>query len=306
MKKRSLMKKLSALAFALVMACSLAAPAFADVMWEPMGNNFYERHREECEYVGRSYLANGKQGYVTLLEAPESASEVVNVPNGESLYVGQSWAAPDGTKWAVCEYAIPKGDDQGWDWKDGWTAMSGIALIYDWQCFQEDYESEFRPYDGSGDALDEVCLYSYPGGVYSETLKEDKGYQPFAEAFQNLYTDGEGRRWSFLGYYMGRRNAWACLDDPLNQDLGVGTPQTVFQVRGGEGPAPAPDQAEDNVEDNTKLDIILPSGKPTETQLVPPAEDVPPARTIPIWLLPAGLVVLVAAVTAVLAGRRKK
>jgi len=294
MKKLSMMKRLSALAFALVMACSLAAPAFADVMWEPFGNNFYERHHEECKYVGRSYLANGKQGYVTLLEDPQSASEVVNVPNGKRLYVGQSWTSSDGTRWAVCEYVVPR-DDESWDRKVGWTPMSEIALIYDWECFQEDHESEFKPYDGSGDALDAVCLYSYPGGVYSDTIMEDKEYEPFAQAFQHLYTDGEGRRWSFLSYYKGKLYSWACLDDPLNEDLGTGVPLTVFQVRGGEGPAPAPDQGEDHAEDNTKLDII-----------VPPAEDVPPARSIPVWLLPAGLVVLVAAVTAVLVGRRKK
>lgn len=277
--------RLSALILALAVACALAAPASADVLWEPM-NSFYDAHRDECEYEGRSYLANGAQGYVTILDAPGSAGQVYNVPNAESIFAGYRWTAADGTRWYACEYALPMAGGEGWDWKQGWAPASEIALIYDHLCFEEDHGDEFAEYDGSGDALKKVCLYSYPGGMLQNTLEEDQAYQPFAETFEKLYTDEQGRRWAFIGYYMGRQNAWACLDDPLNEDLGTGVPQTVFQVRGGEGPNPV--------------------GSPSVNQeLVPPAEDVPEAKTFPIWLLPSALVVAAAAVTAVLIGRRK-
>jgi len=257
----------------LLTVLALAAPARADIMWEPIRNSFYDAHRGECRYVDRSFLANGQNGYVTLREAPETAGEVYNIPNGERVYVGQSWTAADGAQWYACEYALLETD--GWDWRDGWAPAAELSLIYDHICFEEDHADEFEEYDGSGDALDKVCLYSYPSGVFQDTLEEDRDYQPFSEAFQHLYTDENGRRWTYVGYYMGRRNAWACLDDPLNEGLGADAYPAASAVRGTEDDAP-----------------------------VPPAENVPDAAAFPVWLLPAGLVVAAAVVTALLMRRR--
>lgn len=64
------------LPLAVLMALTLAMPAFADVMWEPYGNNFYEAHRDECQYENRTYLANGPEGYLTLRESLQSSAEV--------------------------------------------------------------------------------------------------------------------------------------------------------------------------------------------------------------------------------------
>lgn len=262
-------RNLSALMLCLLIALALAAPARADVMWEPIGDSFYDVHRDECSYVDRSYLANGQQGYVTLRKAPESAEEVSNVPNGGSVYVGYSWTASDGTRWYACEYALTQ--EEGWEWKNGWAPAAELSLIYDHICFEEDHKDEFKEYDGSGDALTKVCLYAYPGGPFQDTLEEHREYQPFSEAFQYLYTDEAGRRWSYVGYYMGRQNAWACLDDPMNEDLGPETTQAASAVR-GEG----------------------------DDGLVPAIEVVPEVRAVPTWLLPAGLVVAAAVVTAVI------
>ena len=46
-------KRFLALAAALTVALTMVLPASADVIWEPE-NNFYEAHREECEYNGRT------------------------------------------------------------------------------------------------------------------------------------------------------------------------------------------------------------------------------------------------------------
>ena len=267
--------KLSALLLALVMAAALAAPALADVMWEPYGNSFYESHRDECTYVSRGYLANGQEGYITLRSAPDSLVEVSNLANGERLYVGMTWQAKDGSEWAVGEYSVQNeaGDRT---WYTGWVPLSELALIYDYIAFEEDHGAEFQEYDGSGDKLTEVCLYSYPGGVYSYTLEENRDYQPFSEAFQHLYTDENGLHWTFVGYYMGRNNAWVCLDDPMNEKLGADTPRTVGQVRG------------------------------TGEEIAEPADSVPAAKTYMIWLIPAILVAAVAVVTAVLVRKKNK
>ena len=70
------------LPLAVLMALTLAMPAFADVMWEPYGNNFYEAHRDECQYENRTYLANGPEGYLTLRQRPQSSAEVIYRVNG--------------------------------------------------------------------------------------------------------------------------------------------------------------------------------------------------------------------------------
>jgi len=265
-------RKLFALTLTLLTVLALAVPAQADIVWEPIGNSFYDAHRDGCKFVDRTYLTNGPQGYVTLRKAPGAAEEVYSVPNGESVYVG--WSFPmNGAEWGAFEYGLPKGD--GWEWKSGWAPMTELALIYDSTAFAEDHEAEFREYDGSGDALTKVCLYSYPGGVLQDTLEESREYMPFSEAFQHLYTDENGHCWSYVGYYMGHRDAWACLDDSLNEGLGVDPYPTVSAVREtGNG------------------------------AIVPPAEHVPETAAFPVWLLPAGLVVAAAAVTAVLMRRR--
>ena len=61
-------KKILALFMAVLMALSLTATALADVVWEPR-NSFYETHHSQCTYLGRSYYANGPDGFVTLWDA---------------------------------------------------------------------------------------------------------------------------------------------------------------------------------------------------------------------------------------------
>ena len=63
------MRKLLICCCALALALSLAAPARADSLWEP-NNSFYERHADECQYLGRSFYANGAEGYITLWGRP--------------------------------------------------------------------------------------------------------------------------------------------------------------------------------------------------------------------------------------------
>lgn len=284
-------RKLTTMLLAVAMLFTLAVPAFADVMWEPYGNAFYENHRDEMDYMDRGYLANGQKGYVTILSAPDSLVEVLNLPNGTWFNVGMIWEDKDGTQWAVGYHNRQKGEE--WEFFQGWIPMSELALIYDDEAFAEDHSAEFAEYDGSGNHLTEACLYSYPGGLYSRVITEDEGYMPFDEAFTHLYTDENGLRWTYIGYYMGRTNCWICIDDPLNEELGIDGYRTVGQVRGSETLIPAADpEAEPSV-----------SADPEE--LIPPAENIPAAKTWVVWLIPAVLVVLVAVVTALILRKKR-
>lgn len=262
-------RKLLSLLMAAAVLLTMSLPAFADVIWEP-DNGFYERHREECTLVDRGYLANGPKGYVAVCTAPGSLTEVSNLANGERFHVSHVWKDKDGTEWAVGSF---RADDT---YQEGWAPLSELALIYDYEEFAADHGREFKEYDGSGDALTSVCLYSYPGGVFSHVLEESKEYMPFSETFQYLYTDGNGLRWTFVGYYMGHRDGWACIDDPMNENLGTETLLTAGQVR-GDSDAP-----------------------------VAPAEHIPAAKTFPLWLLPPVLVIVAAVVTALIIRNRNK
>lgn len=280
-------RKLLALLMAVLLLAAMTTPAFADIIWEPYGDSFYEKHRNECSYHDRSYLANGEKGYVTVRTAPDSLTEVVNVANGTVFFVVHVWTDKDGARWGV-------GYPAGMFDSEGWVKLSEMAMIYDYISFEEDHASEFKAYDGSGDDLQEACYYSYPGGVYIGNMKQGGGDYTFAEAFQNLYTDENGLRWTFVGYYYGHVDGWVCIDDPMNESLGVSTPLTVGQVRGGETLVPPAGE------------VSLPDTQEQKLELIPPAEDIPVAKTLPLWLIPVILVIVVAVVTAVIVRKRRK
>ena len=265
-------RKLTTILLTAAVLLTLIVPAFADVMWEPYGNTFYESHWDEMSYMNRGYLANGEKGYITVLTAPDSLVEVTNLPNGTYFNVGMTWEDKDGILWGVGYHYRYAGEVT--EHYEGWVPMSELALIYDDEAFSEDHSAEFAEYDGSGNHLTEVCLYSYPGGQYNFTVKESEDYMPFDEAFTHLYTDENGLRWTYIGYYMGRLNSWVCIDDPLNEKLGTDGYLTVGQVRENEEPIPA--------------------------------EAAPGAKTWVVWVIPAALVVLAAVTTALILRKKRK
>ena len=48
---------------------ALCTPARADVLWEPE-NDFYKKHADQCDYIGRQFYANGDEGFITLWMPP--------------------------------------------------------------------------------------------------------------------------------------------------------------------------------------------------------------------------------------------
>lgn len=220
------MKKLISLLFIVVAMLSLATPAAADSIWEPE-DGFYERHRGECTYENRRYELAGYDGSVTLWSAPHGTAQR-ELPNGGQGTVQFRWSG-DGVEWGYLYNVLD-------NWQDGgWVPMDDLALIYDSQQFLEDYASEILEGDPVPVEFNSAVLYGYPGGPVSGILKEDAAYMPFSDVFSTRYTDGDGHCWGYVGYYMGRRNGWACLDDPLNEQLDtniVAVEPSVAQLRG--------------------------------------------------------------------------
>lgn len=244
----------------LALAALSTLPASADIIWEPE-DSFYEKHREECSYVNRTYELAGCEGTVTVFTSPGGMNKAT-LDNGLQGTVQFTWTG-NGVNWGYLLWVT--GSDV-----EGWVPMDDLSLVYDSWEFQVDHASEISDTGPVPVDFHEAVLYSYPNGpAWEGSLTEQADYQPFSETFTQFYTDGDGLRWGYVGYYMGHRNAWVCLDDPMNRELDTG----VVPV------SPSPAQARGSV--------TVAAGPP-------------------LFPIAAGLVAVVAAVTAVLLLKLKK
>ena len=134
-------KKILALFMAVLMALSLTATALADVVWEPR-NSFYETHHSQCTYLGRSYYANGPDGFVTLWDAPGGSTVAAQYENGTALSVYWTYK-----NWGCITVWEGKNREE----VSGWVPMEQLYLIYDHISFEEEYGAYFKPYDGQFD-----------------------------------------------------------------------------------------------------------------------------------------------------------
>lgn len=215
------MKKFLSLACALAALLALAAPARADLLWEP-DNRFYRDH--PCTYVDRSFYANGPDGFVTLWDEPEGSGVEAQYENGARLRV--YWQYGD---WGC----VTVWEDTGH--VDGWVPMAHLSLIYDYLSFEEEYGDRIQDYAGqfadyAGNA-DRVSFFAYPGapqvqevrelGTFPEVLANLTGTADSASYISRIFVDEAGRTWGFVSYMYGRLNAWFCLDDPEGEDFPV-------------------------------------------------------------------------------------
>lgn len=210
-------RKILALTAVLTAALGLAQPVSADVIWTPE-NRFYERHSEECEYSGRCYEVRGCQGEAQLFAAPDGMCTGA-VENGTAVQIQFVWSG-----------------QQDWGFAEaGWIPMDDLSLIYDSQQFMQDHADEIDAGEPVDVDFNQAVLYDYPNGPKQSELEERVDYLPFDELFDTIYTDGNGQHWGYVGYYMGRRNAWVCLDDPMNRELStavVATQPSAAELRG--------------------------------------------------------------------------
>lgn len=275
------MKRFLTIAMTLALALSLAAPACADVLWEP-DNGFYQNHSGECTYLGRAYYANGEEGFVTLWDAPNGWSAAGQYENGEKLWV----------YWTYRDWGCVSRWEDGRE-LSGWVPMEDLALVYDYLSFAEEYADRIKPYDGEfgsydGDAAG-VAFYEYPGAPevkqywdfteWSEILGNLTGETGGSSDIQSVFVDENGLTWGFVGYMYGRVNAWFCLDDPEG-DGEAAEGESVFPTR-------QVDQAE-----------LIPARTPTAASL--------PARAYVPFLLVGAVVIATAVILAVFFRKKKK
>ena len=220
------MRRLLTGCWALALLLSLAAPARADVLWEP-NNSFYERHADECQYLGRRFYANGAEGFITLWDAPGGYLVKGQFSNGFILWVYYQFE-----DWV---YAVVWGDEGE---ISGWAPIEDFALEYDHLSFAEEYADAIYPYCGQfadydGDA-EEIVFYEYPGAPVSKDVRKaawglDELIGRGGDSYiQSVFVDEAGLTWGFVGYLYGRINGWFCLDEPEGRNFPVrqvGTPE---------------------------------------------------------------------------------
>lgn len=219
------MKRLFAFLLALLMLPALAAPAYADIMWEPSENPFFTAHRNSCEYENRSYYANGKEGFITLWDAPDGSMVRAQYQNGEELWAGYTYNG----EWALISFR------EAGNLRSGWAAMSELELIYDYIAFQEEYADKITAYSGEfadygGDAA-VVNFYAYPGAPEIRQAWDTAGEWHVLENLtgsadghsyiSSIFVDEDGRTWGYVGYMYGHLNSWFCLDEPDGTDFPV-------------------------------------------------------------------------------------
>lgn len=198
-------KRLFALMLAAALVLSLPLSAHADVIFEPM-DDFYESHREECDYVNRSYIANGPDGGLTLYKSPENSHVETTLHNGETVYISHVYTGPDGVSWGCAEL-----------WDDditGWVPMAYVVPIYISVDFMEEFAGRLEKETGDLAASmgQEIWCWSHPGSGTGYNMTLDDEWNP--PMYDYTFVDDAGQKWGRVGYYYGSRDFWVCLDNP--------------------------------------------------------------------------------------------
>lgn len=220
-------RKILTLSLALLAVFSLTVPVFADAIWAP-NDSFYEKHWDECDYWSRCYELAGHGGTVTVFTAPGGMNKAT-LDNGARGTVQFTWKG-EGTSWGYLCWVTDSD-------VEGWVPMDDMTLVYDSREFFADHAGEITEAGQMEVDFHEAVCYSYPNGpAWDSIIQEDADYMPFSQVFTQIYTDENGLRWGFVGYYMGSWDAWVCLDDPMNEELDtavVPCAPSAAQLRGG-------------------------------------------------------------------------
>lgn len=199
------MKKGFTLILTLCMMLALASPVYADVIWEPYGDSFYEEHRGEFRLCEDYYYANSPTGSVYQYDRPGGEK-------GEAI--------PNGTAVNIC-YIYTDGDQEwGLTGEETYLDMSQMLDRYDREFFDDHPEITQEPPAGVTCALPRgtaIYAWTYPGGVPSET--ETFWDEDTVSGCTRFYTDEDGNVWGYIGYWYGHQDYWVCLTDCHNPDL---------------------------------------------------------------------------------------
>lgn len=196
----------------------LTLPVSADVLWEPYDNAYYQMHGAGLNYMDRTYyVPEGMTANV--YKSPSTGGLVQTLEAGTKFYVGP-YLTLGGETWAA-GYVLGN-----WE-TEGWVRLDRLQKKYEHEDFYNDFGDTFEVTDDQVTQLDfdeEVHTWTYPGsGELDQTFPKEAfwtGYNGGVMDFRYVYTDPDGGRWGYVGYFMGRCG-WVYLDDPETLDAPV-------------------------------------------------------------------------------------
>lgn len=180
-------------------------PVKADVIWEPYNDNFYMDHSGDCEYINRSYTANGPDGEVIVYKSPENPTVVTTWENGFTAHIYYVYTDKKGNEWGIYE------DHQ--NNISGWVPMAYMTVVYDYISFQEEFADRITEESGVIPAMyagQTVNFWSYPGSQNSFTVNLLEETEALPQ-YSSVFVDDEGNQWGYIGYFRGIRHCWVCL-----------------------------------------------------------------------------------------------
>lgn len=175
----------------------------ADLIWEPYQDPFYVEYADECVYENSTFIANGPDGEVVVYESPISSEQVDVWENGKSAYISFVYEDENGKLWGVY--------DNGDVAKSGWVMLEHMVQKYDSGAFREEFAEQIVEEELALGEAQAVYFWTYPGSKSNSRMELGENTLSFSRTF----TDEEGHKWGYVGYYMGMKNYWVCVDAPL-------------------------------------------------------------------------------------------
>lgn len=188
--------------------------------WKPK-EAFFVEHEAQCTVENREYHANGPNGQVIVYQNPVSPDVVHTLENGETVLIDYVYTNDKGVTWGFCEIVG----------EFGWLPMPYMVPVYDYTDFEAEYGDQFVmeksglvvyvDYGVNEELRDRyiefsagskrVIFWRYPGSSNKITIRLDD-WAKYIPQYTKTFVDEEGRKWGFVGYYMGENlNRWVCI-----------------------------------------------------------------------------------------------
>lgn len=193
------MKKLLRIFLALTTLLTLSLTAYADVIWEPIDDSFYEKHQDSFTYAGFHAYTNGESGETDFYAKPGKASVGV-LENGLIIYIQHIYTDDSGKQWALIT-------------DDVYIPMDQLLNRYDNEFLEEHPQAFDTPSPTSFSIPQDapLLLWTYPHGRY--TAEQNHWGEDILSGMSAFYVDENGLIWGYIDYWYGHWNAWICLSN---------------------------------------------------------------------------------------------
>ena len=202
----------------------LKVPAQADIIFEPYGDEFWEKHGSECtsEYVADYYLVAEENGQEPVMKSPLSDKVSGKLDGGLLIWSNTTYTDESGMIWRYFEGHVSEIIDfnmfevtPGEVKFSGWIRDSSLRRVYDSKLFTEEHAKELTEDSEEIEVplTEYLYLYRYPNGPLYHSV-QNPGNSEMPLLTDTAYQDEYGRRWGHIEYYYGNRDCWICLVTP--------------------------------------------------------------------------------------------